>query len=172
MDLTLEDLYTENEQDFTVRLYKNGKVVFIGFLKPDGIYQSFTRDIWTISMDCIDGLGAISNLSFVQPNGFRFIGKMSAIDIIYNCLRRTGISLPINTSINTVYDGLIRSPNMDVLTKVKMNADRFFRADGQNTGDGTIMSCEEVLKSVLDVFCACITKKVESGIFIKQTNYS
>ena len=159
--LTLEDLYTENEQDFTVRLYKNGKVVFIGFLKPDGIYQSFTRDIWTISMDCIDGLGAISNLSFVQPNGFRFIGKMSAIDIIYNCLRRTGISLPINTSINTVYDGLVRSPNMDVLTKVKMNADRFFRIDGQGTGDGTIMSCEEVLKSVLDVFCACITQ--ESG---------
>ena len=167
--LTLEDLYTENEQDFTVRLYKNGKVVFIGFLKPDGIYQSFTRDIWTISMDCIDGLGAISNLSFVQPNGFRFIGKMSAIDIIYNCLRRTGISLPINTSINTVYDGLVRSPNMDVLTKVKMNADRFFRIDGQGTGDGTIMSCEEVLKSVLDVFCACITQ--ESGEwYIYKTN--
>ena len=158
-ELTLEDLYTENEQDFTVRLYKNAKVVFIGFLKPDGIYQSFTRDIWTISMDCIDGLGAISNLSFVQPNGVRFVGKMSAIDIIYNCLRRTGISLPINTSINTIYDGLTRSPNMDVLTKIKLNADRFFRVDGQNTGDGTIMSCEEVLKSILDIFCACITQE-------------
>ena len=158
-ELTLEDLYTENEQDFTVRLYKNGKLVFIGFLKPDGIYQSFTRDIWTISLDCIDGLGAISNLSFVQPNGVRFVGKMSAIDIIYNCLRRTGISLPINTSINTIYDGITRSPNMDVLTKIKLNSDRFFRADGQNTGDGTIMSCEEVLKSILDIFCACITQE-------------
>lgn len=156
--LTLEDLYTENEQDFTVRLYKNGRVLFIGFLKPDGIYQSFTRDIWTISLDCIDGLGAIENLSFVKPNGFRFVGKLSAIDIIYNCLRRTGISLPINTSINTIYDGLVRTPNMDVLTKIKLNADRFFRVDGQNTGDGTIMSCEEVLKSVLDLFCACITQ--------------
>ena len=156
--LTLEDLYTENEQDFTVRLYKNGRVVFIGFLKPDGIYQSFTRDIWTISLDCIDGLGAIENLSFVKPNGIRFVGKLSAIDIIYNCLRRTGISLPINTSINTIYDGLIRTPNMDILTKIKLNADRFFRVDGQSTGNGTIMSCEEVLKSVLDLFCACITQ--------------
>ena len=156
--LTLEDLYTENEQDFTVRLYKNGRVVFIGFLKPDGIYQSFTRDIWTISLDCIDGLGAIENLSFVKPNGFRFVGKLSAIDIIYNCLRRTGISLPINTSINTIYDGLVRTPNMDVLTKIKLNADRFFRVDGQSPGNGTIMSCEEVLKSVLDLFCACITQ--------------
>ena len=157
-ELTLEDLYTENEQDFTVRLYKNGRVLFIGFLKPDGIYQSFTRDIWTISLDCIDGLGAISNLSFVRPNGTRFVGKLSAIDIIYNCLRRTGILLPINTSINTIYDGLVRTPNMDVLAKIKLNADRFFRVDGQNTGDGTIMSCEEVLKSVLDLFCACITQ--------------
>ena len=157
--LTLEDLYSENEQDFTVRLYKNGNLVFIGFLKPDGIYQSFTRDIWTISIDCIDGLGAISNLSFVRSNGVRFVGKMSAIDIIYNCLKRTGISLPINTSINTIYDGITRSPNMDVLTKIKLNSDRFFRADGQNTGDGTIMSCEEVLKSILDIFCACITQE-------------
>jgi hypothetical protein len=156
--LTLEDLYSENEQDFTVRLYKNGRVLFIGFLKPDGIYQSFTRDIWTISLDCIDGLGAISNLSFVRPNGVRFVDKMSAIDIAYNCLKRTGISLPINTSINTIYDGLVRTPNMDVLAKIKLNADRFFRVDGQNTGDGTIMSCEEVLKSVLDLFCACITQ--------------
>lgn len=158
LGLTLDDLYSQNEQDFTVRLYKNGKIQFVGFLKPDGIFQSFTRDIWVISLDCIDGLGAIENLSFVRANGLRFSGKISAIDIIYNCLKRTGISLPINTSINTIYDGLVRSDNLDILTKIKLNSDRFFKVDGQNAGDGTIMSCQEVLKSVLDVFCANITQ--------------
>jgi hypothetical protein len=159
LDVTLEDLYTQNEQDFVVKFYKNTNILFRGFLKPDGVFQSFVRDIWVISLDCVDGLGALSNLSFVQPSGFRFIGKMKASDIVYNCLKRTGILLPINTSINTLYDGLTYTDNLDILTKIQLNADRFFKNDGQSTGDGTLMSCEEVLKSVLDIFCACITQE-------------
>ena len=159
IDLTLEDLYTENEQDFIVKFYKNGNVLFRGFLKPDGVFQSFVKDIWIISLECVDGLGALSNLSFVKDNGFRFIGKMKASDIVYFCLKRTGILLPINTSINTLYDGISYTDNLDILTKIQLNADRFFKNDGKSTGDGTLMSCEEVLKSVLDIFCACITQE-------------
>lgn len=152
--VALEDLYSENEQDFTVRLYKNNKLIFYGYLKPDGVFQSFTRDVWTISLDCVDGLGALNNLSFVQSNGTNFIGKMKAIDIIYYCLKRSGISLSINTCINTLYDGLTPTDNLDILTKIKLNADRFVKVDND-----TIMSCEEVLKSVLDIFCAVITQR-------------
>lgn len=159
LEMTLEDLYTENEQDFTVKFYKNNKLIFNGFLKPDGVYQSFVRDYWMLSLDCVDGLGALSNLSFVQESGFRFNGKMKASDIIYNCLKRTGIILPINTSINTLYDGLVGTDNLDILTKIYLNADRFFKNDSQGSGDGTLMSCEEVLKSVLDIFSACITQE-------------
>jgi len=159
LNVTLEDLYTQDEQDFTVKFYKNNKIIFRGFLKPDGIYQSFVRDAWVISLDCVDGLGALSNLSFVKDNGLRFVGKMKASDIVYYCLKRTGILLPINTSINTLYDGLTPSDNLDILTKIHLNADRFFKNDSQSTGDGTLMSCEEVLKSVLDIFCACITQE-------------
>lgn len=159
LEMTLEDLYTENEQDFTVKFYKNNKLIFNGFLKPDGVYQSFVRDYWMLSLDCVDGLGALSNLSFVQESGFRFNGKMKASDIIYYCLKRTGIILPINTSINTLYDGLIGNDNLDILTKIYLNADRFFKNDSQGSGDGTLMSCEEVLKSVLDIFSACITQE-------------
>src|SRR3989304_3336356 len=158
-DVTLEDLYTQNEQDFIVKFYKNSKVLFRGFLKPDGVFQSFVRDVWIISLDCVDGLGALSNLSFVQETGFRFIGKMKASDIVYYCLKRTGISMPINTSINTLYDGLVAYDNLDILTKIQLNADRFFKNDGQTTDNSTLMSCEEVLKSVLDIFCACITQE-------------
>lgn len=152
--VTLEDLYTENEQDFTIKFYRNNKIAFRGFLKPDGVYQSFVRDIWILSLDCVDGLGALSNLSFVKNTGFRFIGKMKASDIVYYCLKRTGISMPVNVSINTFYEGLTPTDNLDILTKIKMNADRFYKTDNE-----TLMSCEEVLKSVLDVFCAVITQE-------------
>jgi hypothetical protein len=152
--LNFEDLYSDNEQDYKVRLYKNSKQFFVGYLKPDGIFQSFTREKWVISLDCVDGLGALENLSFVKDNGLRFTGKMKALDIVYYCLKRTGIVLNINTSINIYYDGLTLTDDLDILSKIKMNSDRFFKVD-----DETIMSCEEVLKSVLDVFCACITQQ-------------
>ena len=157
-DLTLEDLYSDNEQDFTVKFYRNGVVMFRGYLKPDGVFQSFTEDSWIISLDCVDGLGALSNLSFVNDNGFRFTGRMKAIDIIYYCLKRTGILMPVNTSINILYNGLTPANDLDILTKIYLNADRFFKEDAQSTGDGTLMSCEEVLKSILDIFRACITQ--------------
>ena len=153
-EMTLEDFYTEKEQDFSVRLYKNGILFFNGYINPEGLFQSYTRDKWIITLDCVDGLGSLSNLSFVDSLGFPYIGKIKAIDIIYNCLVRSGFLLPINVSINTLYDGLTFSDTLDILTKIYLNGDRFQKLDND-----TIMSCEEVLKSVLDLFCACITQQ-------------
>lgn len=154
LNLTLEDLYTENEQDFMVKLYKNNKLIFRGFLNPEGVFQSFTRDSWIITLDVVDGLGALNNLSFVDPTGFPFTGKMKAIDIVYYCLLRSGIALPINVSINTFYDGLAIDETTEILNKISLNSDRFQKIDND-----TIMSCDEVLRSVLDLFSACITQE-------------
>jgi hypothetical protein len=154
LDLTLEDFYTEKEQDFSVRLYKNGALFFYGYINPEGLFQSYTRDRWVITLDCVDGLGSLKDLSFVDPVGVPFLGKYSAKDIVYYSLLRSGISLPINVSINILYDGLTYSETLDILTKIYLNCDRFQRLDQE-----TIMSCEEVLKSVFDLFCACITQQ-------------
>jgi hypothetical protein len=156
VNLTFEDLYTENEQDYTVIFYRNNKVLFRGFLKPDGVFQSYTRDEWIISLDCVDGLGTLENLSFVKDNGLRYVGKLKVLDVIYNCLKRTGITMAINTSINVNYNGFVGN---DVLDNIYLLSDRFFKEDSQGTGDGTLMSCEEVLKSVLGIFRACITQQ-------------
>lgn len=152
--LTLEDLYSQNELDFPVKLYKNGKLIFNGYLNPDGVFQSFTRDIWTISLDCVDGLGAINNLSFVKENGLHFVGKLSAQEIIFNCLRRTGIDLKINTSVDLFYDGYAEVSNKNIFEDIRLNSDRFVKQDKD-----TIMSCGDVLRSVLNLFNAVITQE-------------
>lgn len=152
--LNLQDLYSKNELDFPVKFYKNGKLIFNGYLNPDGVFQSFTREIWTISLDCVDGLGAIDNLSFVKDTGFHFVGKLSAQDIIFNCLRRTGIDLKINTSIEVFYDGYTDVIGQSILQNIKLNSDRFVKADKD-----TIMSCGDVLRSVLNLFNAVITQE-------------
>lgn len=152
--LSFQDLYSQKETDISVVLYRNNSPVFRGFLKPDGVFQSFTTNIWNISIECVDGLGFLSDLSFVDDNGLSFSGKMSALDIVYNCLKRTGLKLNINTYINVFYDGIIgETLETDVLSEMMISVDRFVKSD-----DNTIMSCQEVLKSILELFNATITQ--------------
>ena len=159
LSLTFEDLYTENEQDYTVIFKRNDKIMFRGFLKPDGIFQSYRDDYWIISLDCVDGLGSLENLSFVKESGFRFTGKMRVQEVLFNALKRTGILMPINVSINVLYDGLANNVNTNILNEILINTDRFFKDDSQGSGDGTIMSCDEVIKSILGIFRANITQE-------------
>ena len=150
-DLTLEDLYTEEENSFAVKMYRRNKLLFDGYLKPDGVYQSFVQDQWMLSLSCVDGLGLLKDLAFVQPNGLHWTGKQRAIDIIYNCLRRTGLQMNINTSVNIYYTGQNPSDTLDPLHEVFLSVDRFIKDDNE-----TIMDCNEVLTSVLNLFNAVI----------------
>jgi hypothetical protein len=60
---TLEDLYTDDEQDLQLNYTNN--LIILGYLKPDGVFQDFVRDEWRINLECIDGLGALKNLALL-----------------------------------------------------------------------------------------------------------
>ena len=156
-DLTFSDLYSEEERTFSVEYFRDGDTLFNGWLSPEGIYQSLVSDKWVISLDCTDGLGFLKNLSYVEDaTGLNFVGKQSLIKIVSNCLKRTKIQSKIYAGIDIYYAGL--SDNLSVLENVYYNADRFVKEDSNPSGsDGTIMNCEEVLKSVLEPFGAVIT---------------
>lgn len=149
--LTFDEFSEADEKTYTVIVKKSGQIVFKGFLKPDGVTQSFVRDIWYVSLDFIDGLGALKDLSFVKSNGFNFVGKISMLEVIEACLNRTGVIMTINTSIDVHYLDYIGT---NILRDTYVNSDRFFKID-----DDTIMSCEEVMNSILNLFSACITQQ-------------
>lgn len=154
-DLNIDDLYIINEREFIVRLEKNNLIIYNGFLKPDGVFQSFVYDQWVVSLSSVDGLGFLENLSFVQENGLRYIGKMNCLEIIQKCLLRTGSNMRIKTYINVFYDGLtIDNDSTDILKNVYLDTNRFIKQD-----DNTVMSCKDVLNSVLSIFKAVITQE-------------
>jgi len=97
--LTFDEFVLADEFTYKTELLKNGVVIFEGYIKPDGIQQSYVNDEWLINIESTDGLGALKDLSFVQANGLHFTGKMSFYDIIKGCLDRTHLSMDINTSI-------------------------------------------------------------------------
>ena len=137
------------------KVLKSDQTTHFGFIKPDGIFTDFVKDRWELSIECVDGLGLLKNLSFVKENGLHFTGKMTELEIIYNCLKRTNIYLPINVFIPIEFAGM----NGKLLEQVKLNTERFYREDGKSTGDSTIMDCESVLKSILEKYSAVITQQ-------------
>jgi len=162
IDLDFTDLYSDKETDFKVDFYRNGIKLFKGFVKPEGLYADFVSDKWEITLDCIDGLGILKNLRFVKEDGTYFQGLMTEFDIIYSCLKRTSLNLPINTKIGITraYVGRGRySPRdssgiADVLKKTKLNTERFYDEAGDSEAD--ILDCEKVLKSTLEKYNAVV----------------
>ncbi|ROI02946.1 hypothetical protein EGI16_12310 [Chryseobacterium sp. G0240] len=153
-DVNLQDLYSENERHFKVYLKREDQVIFIGFLKPDGIWEDYVSDKWELSVEVIDGLSTLKNISFSNENGTSFSGKYSAFEIITNCLLKTGLNIPINVNCNVYYEGWDGGVNTrslyNILKDVYLNTQRFF----QNASDP--MDCESVLKSILQLFNASL----------------
>lgn len=147
---TFEEFSEADEKTYSVIVTKNGSVIFNGFLKPDGVSQSFVADLWFVKLDFIDGLGTLKDLSFVDSSGFPFVGKMSMYDVIKNCLARTGIVMTINSFIDVHYLGY---SGLNILKDTYVKTDRFVKVDND-----TIMTCEEILNSILNLFSACITQ--------------
>lgn len=146
---TFSDLYSEVEKTFEVQYKRDGVTKFNGWLISDGIFEDFVSDKWTIDIDVTDGLSFLKDLAYVNSSGFTFTGKQSQLEIIVNCLNRTGIEQNINTNIDIYYTGL--STSLDILDNVYYNTDRFVKDDGN-----TIMDCEEVLRDVLEPYNAQI----------------
>ena len=151
--LSFNDLYSENEREYSVKYYRDSTLMFYGWLSPEGLIESFVEDKWIISLDCTDGLGFLNNLSYVEnATGLPFSGKQSALEIIVNCLKRTNLEQNIYTSIYIYYTGM--AANTNVLVNTYFNSNRFIK-DDNNT---TIMNCEEVLRSILEIFGCSITQ--------------
>lgn len=159
-EFTLEDLYTESETKYMVKHYRAGVLLWQGFIIPDGAQQSWVTRVWEIQLDCVDGLGLLKNLGFVNNDtGNNFDGKQSYLEVITNCLKRTSLGMNINTSVNIFYSGLLpafnSNPNdFDPLALAHIETERFYKDDGE-----TPMNSDEVLKSILDEFKAVIVQR-------------
>jgi len=155
-DFQLEQLYTENEREFMVQVYRNTDLIWTGFIIPDGCQEAFTFAPYPISLNAVDGLGLLKNLSYVQNDGNFYLGKQSFIEIINACLIRLDApSLVLNTCVN-IYDvTMTQGDAFDPLAQSFVNSERYLKDD-----QFTPMNCEEVLKSILEEWTAVM---VQSG---------
>ena len=147
--LNFSDLWSGEEKSLIVEYKRNSVILFKGWLNPDGFFEDYVNSNWVVTFDCIDGLGYLKDLSFVDSLGFPFSGKKKYIDLLAKALVRTGLSQNIYVDIQIRYTGL--TDTLDVLNNVYANTERYYKDD-----DETIMSCEEVIRGIIEPFGAVL----------------
>jgi hypothetical protein len=150
-ELTFNNLWSDDEKTFRVEYKRDNVTLFNGWLNPEGFFESYVNTNWIVTFDCIDGLGYLKDLSFIEDaTGLLITGRKTYLELISLALIRTGLQLKINTNIDIYYTGL--SNSVDILANVYANSERYVKDDGE-----TIMSCDEVLRDILEPFGAVLT---------------
>jgi len=164
-DFQLEDLYTEDELRWLVNIKRNGSVIWRGLIIPDGCQESFTFTPYTISINAVDTLGLLKNLSYVQNDGNLWLGKQSFIEVIYNCLNRVQIpDMDIYTCVNILEESYPDGNADDPLNLTYVNAETYLESDNINP-----LNCQTVLDSVLRLWTAVIIQS-EGDWYIFRPN--
>jgi hypothetical protein len=164
-DFQLQDLYTEDELRWLVNIKRNGSVIWRGFIIPDGCQESFTFTPYTISVNAVDTLGLLKNLSYVQNDGNLWLGKQTIIEVIYNCLNRVQIpDMNIYTCVNIYESGYSTIDSSDPLNLTYVNAETYLESDNINP-----LNCQQVLDNVLRIFTAVMIQS-EGDWYIFRPN--
>jgi len=150
--LTFDEFILEDEFTYKTELLKSNQIIFNGYIKPDGVQQSYVADEWLVNITSTDGLGALKDLSFVQTNGLPFKDKLSMYEVIKGCLDRTRLSMTINTCVDVFY---LDYDGENTLKDTYINSERFIK----DINDNVIMDCNEVLNSILNLFSAVVTQQ-------------
>ncbi len=149
-NLTYDDLFSEQQKTFRVIYYRAGVILFQGWLNSEGFFEDYVNDRWIVSFDCIDGLGYLDNLAFVNPDGTNITGVKTQLEVLSLALRRTGIEQDINADVDVYYTGLADTES--VLANVNVNTRRYIKDD-----EFTPNSCEEVIRDIIEPYGAVLT---------------
>ena len=161
---------TIGDKKLPVDLYRNDIIFWKGFIKPDGIVESFVNDYWIINVQAIDGLGYLDNTQFLDVNKKAFFGPQRELDLLARCLQLTGHEINFN-----LYDfNLYFTVNADIpevtnkpITDTFVNTDRYVKTDNSNT----VFTAQEVLESILKKYGAYIVQQNGKWHIIRLEHY-
>ena len=147
---TYSDLFTDNEREHKVELYRAGTLAWEGWLSPEGIFEDYVNDAWVITLTAQDGISDLENKAYVDSLGALYEGQESLKNIVLNCLERTGLLTGCyfmeNDSTDTDYPVRYVDATTGRVSYFDQVVDQraFLDDDGK-----TPKSCAEVLKDIL-----------------------
>lgn len=144
-DFTAQSLFTEDEDEWRVDLFIDGDLSYSGFLLPEANSEPYAIDNYEIRLRATSVVNSLDQVAYYDEFGV-YRGFDSDKDILFKCLNKTGLILPIWIGVNT-----FESHMTDVicpLVQSEIEQERFL---DQN---GTPFSCYEVIRSILERYGA------------------
>lgn len=130
VDGELTSLYTVDNKLFLVELYKNGMLIWTGYLLPEKYSEPFIAVPYDVSVSASDGLGILKNIQYAQT------GTHSIFDIIKYCSDQTSLALGFEISFSLVEKSMTSTES--VLHQATLNTCTF-----------NAMTCYEVLEECM-----------------------
>jgi len=166
-----EPLYsTVGDKQLPVLVTKDGIDFWNGWIKPDGIVESFVTDFWLINIQAVDGLGLLENIKFLNPDGDIYQGSMSELDILQRCIELTGATMNYRIyDLNMYFSVDDTDPviTQQALFDTYVNTDRYVKDDKK----GSVFTVKEVLESLLKKYGCFITQQENKWHIVRIIDY-
>lgn len=135
---------------FRVHVYSPAETIFRGYLVLNDLTQEFRDDFTyrTVELTATDGIGLLKDIPLTDDNDKTPKGYFTVIQFISWCLKKTGLTLPINVVNNL---RLASRPEVPIYHAVSMHAKSF------EDEIGTCIDCYAVLEQILGYEC-CLTQ--------------
>src|SRR5690554_259517 len=134
-NFNIDNLLTSDETKIRVKFYIEGQLEFVGFIIPDFFEVSIDKPR-VISMVASDRIGTLKNQTLPRETGVQSFRYM-----IEQSLLKTGLDLPLNSTIN--FNPIGQSG--DFLTNTGGLMERL------SSDKGASISCYDIIKSILIV---------------------
>jgi hypothetical protein len=154
-----------------VTLYRSGSVFWRGFIKPDGIVESYVQDYWYINVQAIDGLGYLENTQFLDSDNNVYTGSVKELDLLARCLQLTGQTMDFRLYDFNIYFTVSEFvpptiPN-NAISDTFVNTERFKQKDKEQS----VFTTKEVLESILKKYGAFVTQQDGKWNIIRLIDY-
>jgi hypothetical protein len=149
------DLFTNDPKRFKVVYYKDFlgisgyETYWQGFVEPQIYRENYVPAPYEVSFTAVDRLSVLKEFVFAKADGLPFNGTMRAIQLIAQCLEKTGLNLSIICGCNIYASGMNTASTDDPLDQSYIDLRRFYLI-------GEAPTYDFVLRSILEAFGARI----------------
>lgn len=142
------DFYLCDERKYRVKMYIGDplELYWVGYHVPEFGSEPYLAPPYYFQITASDWLGEMKNLDFVDVSENNFKGDMSAIKILSEVLKKTGLELDIRSGINVFDSGMSTDPEDDPLEQAYIDTRIYY--NNKKVPD----KCDKVLRSIADPF--------------------
>ena len=157
----LTDVYfNKDESEYPFPIY------WKGFLQPDVYSEPHISAPYISRFTANCGLGLLKDIQYKDADDKLLFGRVRTMDIIANCLEKTGTLLPIKTCIDVWYDITGFTDGDDPLDEVYISQDGFILRSEEEKST----NCYDVLNRILATYKAAIYQSNGYWIIEREKN--